>query len=107
MYYAKQENINWVEVHDYQGNPFLLLPELLEDHGAGDYELGPSGITDSMEKAWELYEEALLEKLETDDPMMPLPNHYMQHIYNLHCYMKSIFERMDDDKLRRREYEPD
>jgi hypothetical protein len=107
MYYAKQENINWVEVQNLQGDIFLLLPELLEDHGDGDYELGPSGVTESMDKAWELYEEALLIKLETNDPMMPLPNQYMQHIYNLHCLMKGDFKTMDYEALRRRECEPD
>ena len=75
MYYAKQKDIKWVEVQNLQGDIFLLLAELLEDHGDGDYELGPSGVTDSMDKAWELYHEILLEKLETDDPMMPLPKH--------------------------------
>lgn len=107
MYYAKHEPINWVEVQNLKGDIFLLLPELLEDDGGGDYVLGPSGVAESMDKAWELYHETLEEKLKTDDPMMPLPNHYMQHIYNLHCFMKGDFKTMDYEALRRRECEPD
>lgn len=101
MYYAKQKDIKWVEVQNLQGDIFLLLPELLEDDGDGDYELGPSGVTESMDKAWELYHEILLVKLETNDYMMPLPNHYMQHIYNLHSYMKGDFKTMDYDDFCR------
>ena len=51
MYYAKITTIKWVEVTNLNGDTYYLLPELLEDDGSGGFELGPSPITDSMEKA--------------------------------------------------------
>lgn len=101
MFYAKSTTIKWVEVTNLKGDTYYLLPELLEDDGCGDYELSPSAIIESMDKAWEFYHEALLVKLEANDPMLPLPNHYMQHIHNLHCCMKGDFENMDYEVLHR------
>lgn len=99
MYYEKSTTIKWVEVTNLKGDTYYLLPELLEDDGSGGFELGPSPITDSMEKAWELYWELLLEKLETDDPKMAVPAHYMQHIMNCHGYLKGDLEAMDAARI--------